>query len=511
MKDPDGFRARVEYLYDHPEEESRDEIETVDGRFIDRHSGALKMPSGEYLGRVWFFRDITDRKRAEAQIMRSARYDALTGIANRAAFLTAIRQATTAATRKGGSFAVLYLDLDQFKDVNDTLGHFIGDELLRAVADRLCANVREADVVARFGGDEFAIMAADVRDESRAALLADKIIRSLSRPFAVAGNDIRSGASIGISLFDAAQPDAETMLTRADLALYRAKAEGPGVFRFFTQEMENEARTRVRLGTELRAAIGTDQIYLVYQPQVAVDTGAIVGVEALVRWRHPTAGTLSPAVFVPVAERSGLIAALGHWVLREACRQAKAWADEGYQLDVMAVNLSTVQFKRAFELEAGIAATLAETGLPADRLELELTETVLMSATREHNDVLQRLRGRGVRIAIDDFGVGYSSLDYLRRFPVDRIKVAQEFVDRIASEAGSAAIVRAAIGLARELNITLLAEGVETREQLDLLKGGGCRQAQGFYFSEPLTADFLKPLLERSRGRQGEPRSVSAA
>jgi EAL domain-containing protein (putative c-di-GMP-specific phosphodiesterase class I) len=212
-----------------------------------------------------------------------------------------------------------------------------------------------------------------------------------------------------------------------------------------------------------------------------------------------------------VAERTGLISALGEWVLREACRQVKEWTVEGYDLRVVAVNLSTVQFKRAFELEAGIAAILAETRLPPDKLELELTETVLMSATRDHNDVLQRLRGRGVRIAIDDFGVGYSSLDYLRRFPVDRIKVAQEFVGRVASEPGSAAIVRAAIGLARELGVTLVAEGVETREQLDLLKEWGCREAQGFYFAEPLTADFLKPLLAHQRDMKSRTRAVSAA
>jgi EAL domain-containing protein (putative c-di-GMP-specific phosphodiesterase class I) len=275
--------------------------------------------------------------------------------------------------------------------------------------------------------------------------------------------------------------------------------------------MENEARTRVRLGIELREAIGTDQIYLVYQPQIMVDTGRIAGVEALVRGRHPTQGVLSPSLFVPVAERSGLIASLGHWVLGEACRQAKAWADEGFELDVMAVNLSTVQFKRAFELEADIAAILAETGLPPSKLELELTETVLMAATRDHNDVLQRLRGRGVHIAIDDFGVGYSSLDYLRRFPVDRIKVAQEFVGRIVDESGSAAIVRAAIGLARELGIRLVAEGVETLEQLNLLKGWGCREAQGYYFAEPLTADFLKPLLARGRSAPADRRAISAA
>jgi EAL domain-containing protein (putative c-di-GMP-specific phosphodiesterase class I) len=292
------------------------------------------------------------------------------------------------------------------------------------------------------------------------------------------------------------------MLARADLALYRAKTEGPGVYRLFTPEMESDARTRVRVANELRDAIGSDQLFLMYQPQIDIATGRIVGTEALVRWRHPVHGVLAPSVFVPTAERTGLIANLGHWVLREACRQSKAWLDAGLQNGVTAVNLSTVQFKRAYELEASIVAILAETGLPGSALELELTETVLMAATRDHGDVLVRLRERGVRLAIDDFGVGYSSLDYLRRFPVDRIKIAQEFVSTIETQPGSAAIVRATIGLARELGIALVAEGVETQVQLDLLREWGCTQAQGFYLARPLTSEFLTPMLARTAMQQ---------
>jgi len=499
MKDPQAFVARVRYLYEHPEEGGRDELETRDGRFFDRHTGVLRTPSGEQLGRVWFFRDITDHKLAEAEILRSARCDALTGLANRAVFMEAVQREIARVKRGAKPFGVLYLDLDQFKDVNDTLGHPAGDELLKAVAARLCANTREADLVARFGGDEFAVMVTDIAQQGDAALIADTIIKAMDAPFIIEGNDIRSGVSIGISLFGPDEPDKETILSRADIALYRAKSERLGGYRFHTDAMDHEIRTRVALGSELREGIALGQLFLEYQPQVNIATRRITGVEALVRWRHPARGVIAPNVFIPVAEKSGLIAMLGEWVLREACTQAKSWLDAGIAPEVIAVNLSALQFKRAFELEREIAQVLAETGLPPCRLELELTETVLMAASREHNDVLQRLRESGVRLAIDDFGVGYSSLDYLRRFPANRIKIAQAFVGQITSESGSAAIVKATIGLARELGIDVVAEGVETAAQLDLLKRWDCPEAQGFYFARPLSAAEVAPLFVRGR------------
>lgn len=503
MRDPDAFASRVDYLYAHPQEGGHDELETTDGRFIDRHTGVLRTGPEEYLGRVWFFRDITERKQSEARILHAARTDALTGLANRAVFMEATELAIARAKREDRGFAALYLDLDHFKDVNDTLGHPVGDELLKAVADRLRSNVRATDVVARFGGDEFAVIVADIGDADEAAFTADKLIDVLSAPLVVHGNEIRSGASIGISLFGPDVPDAETMLSRADLALYKAKSEGRGGYRFFTDAMDTEVRARVNLGSELREAIASGQLFLMYQPQVDIASGQIIGVEALVRWRHPTRGVLGPNLFIPLAERNGLIAPLGHWVLRHASLQAKAWLDAGIAPEIVAVNLSAVQFKRASELELGIAAVLADVGLPADRLELELTETVLMSASHDHNDFLQRLRARGIRLAIDDFGVGYSSLDYLRRFPVDRIKIAQTFVQQIGTESGSGAIVRATIGLARELGINVIAEGIETPRQLQLLGEWGCRQGQGYYFAKPLTADELAPLLADGRILRG--------
>ncbi len=498
-KDQQKFSARVQHLYDHPEETSRDEVETKDGRFIDRHTVTLLAPGGKNLGRVWFFRDFTERKQAEALAIRMARHDVLTGLANRGVFVEAVQQAIAKAKRGEKGFAVIYLDLDHFKDVNDTLGHPVGDELLKAVADRLRSITRGTDTVARFGGDEFAVVASEISEPTDAAILADKVINAFGHPFSIHGNDIRSGASIGIDLYGPEASDAETLLSHADVALYRAKSEGRGAYRFFTEAMDTEVRTRVTLGAELRVALASGQFFLLYQPQVAVDSGKIIGLEALVRWRHPERGVLGPDLFIPVAEKSGIVVKLGQWVLLTACRQARAWIDAGIAPVRIAVNVSALQFKMPVALESDIAAALVETGLPPSLLELELTETVLMEAARERSDTLARLRETGITIALDDFGTGYSSLEYLSRFPIDRIKIAQNFVKDLEAAPGNVAIVKATIGLCRELGIEVIAEGVETREQFELLKDWGCGEVQGFYFARPLAVEDVTPLL-RSGG-----------
>ncbi len=503
LKDPDAFLARVEYLYHHREMVGRDELELVDGRFLDRHTAPLRGPDGAYLGRVWFFRDITDRKRAEERILWTARHDTLTGLANRALFMEAVTQAAEAARRGGGGFAVLYIDLDHFKDVNDTLGHPVGDELLVAVAGRLSARISPPDLVARFGGDEFAVIAHGVTSADEAAVLAQALIASLADPITIDENEIRCAASIGIAVYTPELRDAETLLAQADVALYRAKGEERGQYRFFTAAMDLEVRHRVTMIAELRQAIDAGELFLEYQPQVRIETGRIVGVEALVRWQHPSRGRLGPGTFIPIAEASGMIHALGSFVFQEACRQQRRWQDLGIAPETLAVNLSGGQFKRPADLENDILAVLAETEVPASAIELELTETVLMEASREQRGVLFRLRDLGVRLAIDDFGTGYSSLDYLHRFPADRIKIAQAFVSNIGSAPHSAAIVKATIGLARELGIAFIAEGVETEEQLDLLGRWGCHEVQGYYFARPMTAAALEPLLRA--------RSISAA
>jgi diguanylate cyclase (GGDEF)-like protein/PAS domain S-box-containing protein len=440
-------------------------------------------------------REISRRKEAEGQLMRMAQFDLLTGLANRGVFVTEVARALERARRGERSSAVLYLDLDHFKDVNDTLGHPIGDRLLQLVAERLQANVRAIDTLARFGGDEFALLMADIGDPTDAGVLADKLLQIMVKPFLLDGNQIQSGVSIGIATCQLDTPDAEALLAHADVALYRAKSEGRHTYRFFTDAMDAEVHKRVTLTSELLAGIAAGQLFLAYQPQVDMETGLLVGLEALVRWNHPTRGMLLPAEFLPAAERSGLIVMLGNWVLRSVCRQAQQWLETGVALPPVAVNVSALQFKAPRELENEIEAVLAETGLSSGLLEIEMTETALMGSLSGHDNVVERLRARGLRIAIDDFGTGYSSLLYLRRFPVDRIKIAQEFVKEIGIETNDAAIVKAAIGLARELGIGVLAEGVDTADQLRLLHEWGCRQAQGFYFAAPMPPEDVLPLL----------------
>ncbi len=448
-------------------------------------------------------RDISEHNRNEAKLLELARLDLLTGLPNRAVFADEVQKAIAWARKGGPGFAVFYLDLDHFKDINDTQGHPVGDALLKEVANRLKENMRETDTVARFGGDEFAMLGTEIKEPADAGVLAARLLETFSKPFSVGEHQIRISASVGIAVYGLDATGAEMLLTRADVALNRAKVEGRGTYRFFTEAMDSEVRTRVALGHDLRDAIGSPQIFLVYQPQVDAATGRIVGVEALARWRHPTRGMVSPAEFIPAAETNGMIVSLGHWVLWEACRQAGKWREAGIAPGVMAVNLSALQFKTPLELETDVAAALAASGLPPSMLELEITESLLMSASLANNEVLVRLRASGVRLAIDDFGTGFSSLDYLRQFPMDRIKIAQNFVLELgttaSTAAGSAAVVKATIGLARELGIDVIAEGVETAEQLRLVKSWRCREVQGYFFAKPLSAEDLVPLLQAGR------------
>jgi diguanylate cyclase (GGDEF)-like protein/PAS domain S-box-containing protein len=495
VKNPESYLARIAYLNGHPGETGNDALELQDGRIIERHSVSIQAPGQENLGRVWFCRDVTARRAADALTIRLARQDALTGLVNRVVFVEAVNRAIGHARREGAGFAVLFLDLDHFKDVNDTLGHPAGDTLLKTVAARLSAASRETDTVGRFGGDEFAVILAGVQQAADAGTFAEKLIEAINVPIAIDLNTVHVGASIGIELFSPTAADSETLLAHADVALYRAKAEGRGTFRFFTAAMDRDVRSRVRLGAELREALRADEFVLLYQPQVEARTGAITGVEALIRWRHPTRGLLAPDIFFEAAETTGAITQLGHFVLWTACRQAAAWAAAGHALPRLSFNVSAMQFKTAAALEADILAALAETGLPPSMLELELTEFALMNIAQENSSVLRRLKERGVKLAIDDFGTGFSSLEHLRRFPADHIKIARDFTRNVETEAGDASIVRAIIGLANELNITPIAEGIETRGQLDLITSWGCTQVQGFYYSRPVPAASIASLL----------------
>jgi diguanylate cyclase (GGDEF)-like protein/PAS domain S-box-containing protein len=441
-------------------------------------------------GWVATFEDITEWQRAQAQITHMARHDALTNLPNRTLFREQLEQALRLAKR-GNKLAVLCLDLDHFKDINDSLGHPIGDALLMEVGRRLASCIREGDTVSRLGGDEFAIVQLCGSDDANpAVLLASRIVEEISAPYDVGGHQLVIGVSVGISLApdDGRNPD--ELLKKADLALYRAKADGRGTYRFFEAGMDARAQARRLLELDMRAALPRGEFEMHYQPIRDVAAETIVACEALVRWRHPMRGLIPPGNFIPLAEETGLIIQIGEWVLRTACRDAAAWPN-----DIgVAVNLSPVQFKNP-NLVLQVMNALAQSGLPAHRLELEITESVLLQNSEATLLTLHALRGNGVRISLDDFGTGYSSLSYLRSFPFDKIKIDRSFVEDVTSREDSLAIVRAVAGLGRSLGIATTAEGVETIAQLDVLRREGCTQAQGYLFSKPCPVAEVRRLF----------------
>ncbi len=441
-------------------------------------------------GYVVSLRDVTARKQAELQIAHMAVHDALTGLPNRLLFRDRLDQALAAAKRYGGGFAVLACDLDRFKAVNDTLGHPAGDKLLRVVADRLKGVICEVDTVARLGGDEFAIILAGLGAPKAVSSVAERVIEAVSRPVEIDGDTAGIGVSVGIALGTVETDDADELFKNADIALYRAKAAGRNTFSFYEPGVDGAIAERTLLERDLRGAVQEGAFVLHYQPIMDLAAGEPGGFEALMRWRHPTRGMISPADFIPLAEETGLIAPLGSWALREACREASAWPGD---LRV-AVNVSAVQFQKP-GFEADVVRALAASGLPPHRLELEITESLLIADAEAVIACLHRLRGLGVRVAMDDFGTGYSSLSYLRRFPFDKIKIDRSFV-RDIGDPDAAAIVRAIVGIGAQLGATITAEGVETGDQLTRVRQEGCAEVQGYLFSKPLSAtdalNFLK-------------------
>ncbi len=457
-----------------------------DGRII----AVARRPTADG-GWVATYDDVTDRHRTEQRVAHMARHDALTGLPNRVLFHDHTRHALT-EMRRGEGLAVLCLDLDHFKAVNDALGHRVGDALLLAVAARLLDCTREADLVVRLGGDEFALVRRTAAQPCEAKLLAEQVIAAMATPFEVERHHIVIGTSIGIALTTDERTGTDELLKGADIALYRAKAEGRGTFRFFEAEMDARIQARRRLELDLRQALAEEQFEVHYQPLISVRTGAVNGAEALVRWRHPTRGMVSPAEFIPVAEETGLISALGQWVLDRACADAMTWPD----YVKVAVNLSPEQFK-TLHLADDVAEALDRSGLPPHRLELEITESLLLQDSEAILSILHELRAHGVRMSMDDFGTGYSSLSYLRRFPFDKIKIDQSFVRNLSEREDCIAIVRAVIGLGRSLGMSVTAEGVETEEQFALLEAEGCNQVQGYLFSPPQPIEVVSELIRR--------------
>ncbi|MFT3931621.1 MAG: EAL domain-containing protein [Spongiibacteraceae bacterium] len=443
--------------------------------------------------RVVAVRDLRDRKSSERRIRHMAHHDMLTGLPNRILFHDRLHQALALAQRNGQNVAVLCLDLDRFKNVNDLLGHHGGDQLLKSVAERLIESVRAHDTVARLSGDEFAIIQIDAVQPESAGLLAERIIEAIGQPFKLEGQQMLIGTSIGIALYPNDGADGEALVRSADTALYRAKESGRRTFRFFESEMDLQRQERSKLEQELRAALTEgNQLELYYQPLYDCESSVITGCEALVRWRHPTRGQISPADFIPLAEESGLIVPLGKWVLATACRAAAQWPEHMR----VAVNLSPAQFRHA-ELTRDVLATLQQANLPAHRLELEITEGVLIEDTEHTLATLKALKSHGIRISLDDFGTGYSSLSYLQRFPFDKIKIDRSFVWQMENNTDSMAIVRAVIALGHSLRIAVTAEGVENAEQLSLLQSENCDQVQGFYLGRPQPHSEFEKLLNK--------------
>ncbi|MEF8719011.1 MAG: EAL domain-containing protein [Candidatus Accumulibacter necessarius] len=423
-----------------------------------------------------------------------AHHDFLTGLPNRALLTERLSQAIGLARRRGKQVALLFVDLDYFKHINDSLGHAVGDQVLQSAARRLSACVRTTDTVCRQGGDEFVILLAEIEQPQDAALVAEKLLVALAEPQLIGQHEIHVTLSIGISVYPDDGIDGDTVMENADAAMYHAKASGRNNYQFFTAGMNSHAVRRLFVETGLRRALRQSEFRLHYQPQIDLASGAMTGTEALIRWLDPVLGLIEPEQFVPIAEECGLIVPIGRWVLREACRQVRSWLDAGLHAVPVAVNISALEFRHQGFVDE-VALILKETGLAPRYLELELTENILMHDTESSAQVLASLKAMGVQLAIDDFGTGYSSLGYLKRFPIDTLKIDQSFVQDLATDADDATIVSAVIGMGRNLKQRVIAEGVETQEQLAFLRTQRCAQGQGFLFNRPLPAEDFAHLL----------------
>jgi diguanylate cyclase (GGDEF)-like protein/PAS domain S-box-containing protein len=462
---------------------------------IEDSAAPIHDRGGRVIGAVIVFHDVSAARAMSSQMTHSAQHDVMTNLPNRLLLNDRITQSISLARRQSRPIAVIFLDLDRFKYINDSLGHAIGDQLLQSVSRRLLASVRGSDTVSRQGGDEFVILLSEIAYPEDAATSANKILHSLSAPHSIEGQDLHIDGSIGISVYPEDGADAETLIKNADTAMYHAKENGRNNFQFFKAEMNVKAVERQSLEGSLRRALERKEFLLHYQPKVNLETGEITGVEALIRWRQPDRGLVPPSQFVPIAEDCGLIIQIGRWVLREACTQARAWQNAGLPLLPISVNVSAVEFRDKGFVE-GVRTVLSETGLEARYLELEVTEGVLMENAESTASVLQELKTMGVHLAVDDFGTGYSSLSYLRQFPIDVLKIDQSFIQQIASGPDDSSIVSAIIHMGKSLKHLVIAEGIETQEQRAYLQTQRCTEGQGYLFSRPLAAEQFAHLLQ---------------
>lgn len=461
---------------------------------IEHSAAPIHDRQGNILGAVIVFRDVIVSRERRLQMLHLAEHDALTDLPNRLLLNDRLARSIALARRYGRRLAVLFLDCDRFKHINDTLGHAIGDQVLRSVAKRLTTCVRESDTVSRHGGDEFLVLLSELDHPEDAEAIAQKIVTSVAEPHQISGHELQLTASVGIALYPEDGQDAQSLIMRADTAMYYAKNTGRNRVGFYRSDMEAPAIKRSSIESELRNALDKNELELYYQPTIDLDTGVISGAEALMRWRHPERGIIPPDQFIPAAEASGLIVPMGRWALREACRQAKAWQDAGLPAIPIAVNVSALQFRTAGFLE-DIKRFLAETALPSQYLELELTESALMVDSASTTSLLEVLKQSGIMLKVDDFGTGPSSLSYLQRCPVDVLKIDQSFVADINPRPESAPLVRAVIAMGKSLGCRIVAEGVETRQQFAYLRAEHCDEGQGFHFSPPVNAATFERLL----------------
>ncbi|SCX76234.1 EAL domain-containing protein [Nitrosospira sp. Nsp13] len=457
----------------------------------------MKNACGEISHYIAVFSDISERKAVEEQVAFMAQHDFLTGLPNRLLLQDRLTQAIAHAERKQGKLAVIFLDLDHFKTINDSLGHPVGDKLLQEVADRIKGAVRTSDTVSRPGGDEFIIMLQEPETTDAIAMVAVKLLTGIASPYLIDGSEIQVTTSIGISVFPEDGRDSDSLIKHADNAMYQAKGSGRNNYQFFTQEMNRRTLERISLRTKLSHALECRELSLHYQPQVDLQSGRIIGAEALLRWNQSMLGMVSPAQFIPIAEENGMIIPIGEWVLREACRQNQEWRKLGLPEITMAANLSAVQFRQK-NFGKMIMVIVHESGLAPSAFELEITESVVMHDAGAAIALLQQLKTFGLKLSVDDFGTGYSSLSYLKKFPIDKLKIDQSFVRNMMIDPDDAVIASTIISMAQSLRLKVIAEGVETPEQLAFLKQQGCDEMQGYYFSKPLTAEKFACLLSGS-------------
>jgi diguanylate cyclase (GGDEF)-like protein/PAS domain S-box-containing protein len=451
--------------------------------------------TGKITGKVLVFKDVSTARAKSLELSHLAQHDFLTDLPNRVLLNDRITQAISFAVRYNKQLAVMFVDLDEFKKINDSLGHTVGDKLLQSVASRLVACVRRSDTVSRLGGDEFVVLLYQVEHAEDAAFISKKILSSLTEPFSIEQKHLDISASIGVSTYPGDGQDAETLIQKADTAMYAAKALGRNNWQFFRADMQAQLLERQSLEGDLRCALSRNQFTLHYQPKINLETGEIAGVEALLRWQHPKRGMISPVQFVPIAEESGLIVPIGQWVLLQACRQSRAWMDAEIPPVRIAVNVSAAEFM-AKDFLSGVRATLISTGVDPHNLELELTETVLMRDAESAVRILHALKAIGVQLAVDDFGIGYSSFSYLQRFPLDALKIDRTFINEISAAGEGATILSAMIDIGLSLKHRVIAEGVETVEQLDFLKKKGCSEGQGYLFCHPIIAEKFAEFLK---------------